>query len=585
MSSTQHTEPLRFTRAQQRRRELTLATIRSETGNPRLTLRGEQLYEGAVFIPISASHLQAQDFSHDTRAIRGRADAISARLLFSDAEIHQSIMPADPVARMLFDLLEQFRTEALFSDGLQLGTRQNIRHRFDAWSRLALHTSLMESKLGILLFTVIQMVRSRLFSLPIDPEIEDLIEATRAGIAPHVGNELYGLRRSKDDQKDYGRHALSLAEKVAKMVSECEQNDDDDERTHQILSAFPLLLSTDIDTDNTYSSATGGNSKSFEAHHHQYHVFSREFDSEIDACSLVRSAQLADFRSILDKRFNHLGLNLREISRRLLLVLNQEVRDGWRFEEEEGYIDGSRLSQVVSSPMNRRVFIKERVIDKPDGAVSILIDCSGSMRQHIENIIHLVDGLVRALGIGGVPTEVLGYTTHAWNGGKPYKQWLKTGRQVMPGRMNEVCHLIFKDADTHWRQGSKNLSALMKGDIFREGVDGEAIEWACSRLRQLDVSKHLLLVISDGSPMDTATNLTNDDFYLDNHLRQVIAQREKQGDIIAAIGVGADLSRFYPKNLTLNVDFEPDSATFNDVIMHIAASVRETLVKRRHSQR
>ncbi|WP_232312669.1 cobaltochelatase CobT-related protein [Enterovibrio coralii] len=199
----------------------------------------------------------------------------------------------------------------------------------------------------------------------------------------------------------------------------------------------------------------------------------------------------------------------------------------------------------------------------------------------MENIIHLVDGLVRALGIGGVPTEVLGYTTQTWNGGRPYKKWLMTGKQAMPGRMNEVCHLVFKDAGTHWRQGSKNLAALMKGDIFREGIDGEAIEWACTRSHQIAASKHVFLVISDGSPMDTATNLTNDDFYLDNHLKHVVASREKQGDIITAIGVGVDLSRFYPLNLTLDIDFQPDSATLNDVVTLIAESVRRPIGNKR----
>ncbi|WP_232312670.1 hypothetical protein [Enterovibrio coralii] len=364
MSRTHHSEPAPFTRAQQRRRELTLATIRSETGNPELKLRGEHLYKGTVYVPISAAHLQAYDLSHDAQAQRGRADAISARLLFSDAEIHRSIMPSDPVAGMLFDLLEQFRTEALLSSNHQPGTRQNIRHRFNVWSRLALHANLLETKLGILIFTVIQVARSRLFSTPIDSEIEDLIEATRAGITPILGPELAGLRRHRNHQTLYGQHALSLAEKVSDMVSKCENNDDDNERSEQILSAFPLLLSTDTDADNTYSSVSGGNSKSFEMHRLQYRVFNREFDVEVDASSLVRKAQLAEFRSHLDKRFHQLGLNLREIARRLLLCLNQKTRDGWQFEEEEGYIDGSRLPQVVSSPMERRVFIKEHFVER-----------------------------------------------------------------------------------------------------------------------------------------------------------------------------------------------------------------------------
>lgn len=575
-------EPPLFTRAEQHRRELTLATIRSETGNPDLRFRGEHLYQGHIFIPIAASHLQPHDFCDDIQALRGRADAISARLLLSDVNVHQSAMPVDPIARMLFDLLEQYRTEALYGQSHQLGVRENLRYRFDTWSQQVLHENLTESRLGILLFTVIQTVRSRLFSTPIDSEIENIIEATRAGIVSDIGAELSGLRRHTASQKNYASFALMLSEKISKMIKESEWNDGKDEKTQQRFNAFPLLLSTDIETDNSGASTHGENNSSFETNSRSYQVFNREFDTEIDACTLIRKAQLEAFRAYLDKRFNHLGLNVREMARRLLLCLSQPTRDGWQFDEEEGHIDGSRLTQVVSSPMERRVFVKERFINKPDCAVSILIDCSGSMRQHIENIIHLVDGLIRALGLGGVSTEVLGYTTNTWHGGRPYKQWLTTAQTPMPGRMNEICHLIFKDTATDWRQGSRHIAALMKGDIFREGIDGEAIEWACSRLQQSDTSKRILLVLSDGSPMDTATHLANGDTYLDNHLKQVITSREKRGDSIAAIGVGVDLSRFYPLSLTLDNDFHPDSTTFNDIIALISASVRKRPETKHH---
>ncbi|MEZ9525405.1 cobaltochelatase CobT-related protein [Enterovibrio norvegicus] len=579
MAETQTSTQPRFTVLQQRMRALSSAALRAEVGDGGLHLKAGQLYRDTVFIPITASHLQAQDLDTDFKAQRGRIDAIASRLVLSDKALHQSLKPEDPIARMLFDLLEQYRTEAVFGATSPIGVQRNIRYRFDAWCALSTCSGLTESRLGILLFTVIQMVRTRLFTTPIDDDFEDMIEATRAGIAPLIGESLAGLRRCTYSQKDYAVHALKLAQTIADMIHQSQEETDEESESERAINEFALLLEDEVALSEDAMIALGGVSSAFQQHHGHYQVFTREFDTEVDASSLVRSAQLDEFRIQLDKQFQTLGINCREIARKLARYLSHPQRDGWQFGEEEGHIDGRRLAQIVTSPMETRLFMKERYVIKPDSMVTLLIDCSGSMRQHIENITLLVDGLVRSLGLAGIPSEVLGFTTNAWNGGKPHQKWLAMGRPALPGRLNEVCHLVFKDADMHWRQGRKNIAALMKADLFREGIDGEAVEWACSRMQRVDVSRRVLLVISDGCPMDSATNLTNDAFYLDNHLINVVEQREQRGDIIMGLGIGLDLSRYYRNSLALDIANPPHHRMLIDIVALIATSMKRASIR------
>lgn len=167
--------------------------------------------------------------------------------------------------------------------------------------------------------------------------------------------------------------------------------------------------------------------------------------------------------------------------------------------------------------------------------------------------------------------EVLGYTTGAWNGGRAQRDWLRAGKPRHPGRLNEACHLIFKDADTSWRRARPSMGALLKADLFREGIDGEAVAWACQRLKQRHERRRLLLVISDGCPMDGATNLANDTYYLDNHLKDVVATETQQGSVaILGVGVGLDLSPFYPRSLALDLSSPPGYGLFRELLALLA---------------
>jgi cobaltochelatase CobT len=189
------------------------------------------------------------------------------------------------------------------------------------------------------------------------------------------------------------------------------------------------------------------------------------------------------------------------------------------------------------------------------------------MKQHIESVAMLVDVFARALEMADVASEILGFTTGAWNGGRALRDWRRAGKPQHPGRLNEVCHMVFKAADTTWRKARPDIAALLKPELFREGIDGEAFEWACDRLNATPHERRLLFVISDGCPMDGATNLANDPFYLDNHLKDVVARQEQRGLIsVFGIGVGLDLSPYYDRSRALDFSAGVGNDVFREIL-------------------
>ena len=303
-----------------------------------------------------------------------------------------------------------------------------------------------------------------------------------------------------------------------------------------------------VEDDAGVAVATTERSQALDDARDGYTVFSREHDQTHRTAQLVRAAELREYRERLDLQIQEQGLNVRQLARRLKLVLAEPVHDGWEGGEEEGRIDGSRLAQLIASPTERRLFKADRIEPVANCALSFLIDCSGSMKTHSNAVAMLVDLMSRALEQAGVTNEILGFTTGAWNGGRARKDWERARKPQHPGRLNERWHLILKDADQSWRRARPAIAALLKADMFREGIDGEAVDWACQRLNDRDEKRRILIVISDGCPMDSATQLANDDTYLDQHLMQIVQKHEEQGTVqIFGIGVGLDLSVFYSR--------------------------------------
>lgn len=558
-------------RRQQRLEELSAASVRALAGDARLGWRREVLHRGDVPIPAHAPHLRVDSSARDLMVLRGIGDAQALRVRYSDFSLFRQTCPEQPVARLMFELLEQLRVETHVPEEWP-GVATNVRERFLVWSRGFNQSGLTETTLGIMLYTVVQMVWSRLNARPVLPDTEDLIEATRASVAPLVGTWLAGLRRYRHDQQSYAAYAYELARFVADSVEAAEAEHSDRASTRRNIDrAFALLLDFDEDVVEVARAAPTGQSRAFQDTGSVYRVFTTRYDEEVDAGSQVRSALLKEYRTELDGLIEQQGVNRSRLRRLLLSALATPHDDGRRDGEEEGLIDGRRLAQLVSSPTERRVFTQQRVVHRADCAVTFLIDCSGSMRDQIRSVAILVDSLVRALERVGATTEVLGFTTRAWNGGQAYREWMKSGRPAYPGRLNEICHRVFKPARRTWRQSRTAIAAMFKPDLFREGIDGEAVQWAAMRLLSHDASRRVLVVISDGCPMDTATALTNDEFYLDNHLKQVVAELDRGGQVdVVGVGVGLDLSPFYRRNVAVDVS----QGLPNQAIYDVAALLR-----------
>lgn len=542
-------------RRQQQLDELCAASARALSGVADLHYRGRRLHRGRRVLPLYAPHLHPAPGSADLGVFRGAADAHAVRLTGSDAAVHAQLGPADPVERVVFELLEQFRAEALVPDHLP-GVRHNLRHCFAHWSSAFQLSGLADTASGILLFTVAQVCRARVTGDPMAEDTEDLLEATRAGIGSLIGAALAGLRRDRADQRAYAVHALHIAATVGELLRAAgkDAGQSDPGGDSDADAAFALVMDVPGEPTERFASAPSGRSRVLEAAQGRYRVFTTAYDRECTAASLVRPEQRLEYRAQLDRQIELAAANIPRLARELRHRLAVPAPVGWEGGQEEGLIDGRRLSQLVAAPRERRLF--QTVPHQPvvDCVVSFLIDCSGSMRAHAAAIAMLLDLFARALELAGGAVEILGFTTGAWSGGRAHRDWLRAGRPAQPGRLNEVCHMVFKDADTPWRRARPDIAALLRADLFREGVDGEAVAWAARRLEARDASRKQLIVVSDGSPMDSATQLANDAHYLDHHLADTVQAIERGGRIgIAGLGVGLDLSPYYRRSHVLDL--------------------------------
>lgn len=553
------------------------ASARAVSGQPQLNFRARKLYNGTQKLPINAAHLQADPDKDGFFAERAISDAMALRYQHHDSAIHNQYCPEDAVERLVFELLEQVRVESLAPDRFP-GLRKNLRRRFTNWSMDFYKSGLTEGQFGILLFTISQIVWSKLNRWQVIEETEDHIESMRASLVPSMGNDLKGLMINVGNQDNYAQHALKIAQLVTHHMEAIDQGPGNRNRETEPEdldeSKFKLLLDFDDEDDEVVAQANSGQSRVFEDAEEGYRIFNNQYDREVKAVTLVRPDKLKEYRSRLDQMIIEQSINVPRLSRKLSALFAEPVRDGWDFGQEEGYLDGRRLPQLLTSPTERRLFLKERHIPKADCALTFLLDCSGSMKQHIETVPMLVDIMTRALEQAGVKTEVLGFTTNTWNGGKVIKDWFKTQKPEHPGRLNETCHMVFKDTDSTWRRSRGAISALFKPSLYREGIDGEALQWACRRLSKQDTRRKIVIVISDGSPMDSATNRANDEYYLDNHLKAVVEDVESQGGIdVFGLGVGLDLSPFYRCCLALDIDKGLNHDIFSEII---------ALLSRRH---
>ena len=479
---------------------------------------------------------------------RGIADALGALLRFSDLELHRSLSPVEPLARVVFDVLEQLRCEALV-DPVFLGSARNLDAAFAGWCMDARNQKVGESAVGLLVYTVTHIARARLVRISMDEEVDALTETTRGNISSIIGGPLRELRRNIDSQRDFAVHAIEIAERIAAFAGPVADSD----AVHDELSGFyRLLLPQDWDAEESHDAdATTGSSAGLARFDLEriggYEVYSRAHDRELDASSLYPASILDECRRQLDELISSQAVSVHRLARRMRALFAVDANEGWVFGVDEGVLDGRRLGQLVARTTSTEIFKRDRLVAATDAVVTFLIDNSGSMKlQRHESVAVLVDTLVRALDLAGVKSEVLGFTTGAWSGGVLAAEWREAGSSPQPGRLNQTDHIIYKDADMSWRRSRRSIAAMMRTHHFREGVDGEAVIWAHDRLRQRDERQKVLVVISDGAPMDTATENTNGRGYLTSHLRAVNDVIERRSEVrLGALGLDLDVGPYY----------------------------------------
>ncbi|MFM7146919.1 MAG: cobaltochelatase CobT-related protein, partial [Actinomycetales bacterium] len=496
---------------------------------------------GTRLAPARAPHVRPPLDTQQITDLRGAADGIALRVQYSQLDTYQKYRPDGALEDLIYEMLEQFRVEALASQAT-IGLRANLTRRFAAWSHQCIAEGLLENQVGLLLFTTAHVCRSRILAEPIEERVNDHTESTRFGIYEVMGPHLLALRPAIGDQSEFARHAAAIAIDIGALASAGTKEDGRPSAASDLLA---MLVLPELDPEDPAGSSTTSLGRSRLGADDGYRIFTEDFDEIIEIHDCVRAAQLAASRLELEADLREHGPLAGYLRRAALQLFAEPDYTSWDSEQEEGYLDPRLLVGLIAGRTDGRLYRRTAPQHRPQAVVSILVDCSGSMKAVSQDVAALLDLLIRALDNADVGTELLGYSTGAWSGGRPYRQWLAAGRPAHPGRLNEVNHIVFKSASTPWRRARSAIAGLLWTPMFREGLDGEALSWAYDRLARIEAPRKNLLLISDGSPMDGATSLANGEHYLDRHLAEVASDIEQDGQVrLAGLGIGHDMSAY-----------------------------------------
>ncbi len=560
--------PQEAARAVERLVRVSGATGRALSGSPQLVRRSSRWYLGEHLVPARSPHVHPTPRTDDWVGHRGATDAVALLVRHSDPDLFLATTPGDDVvADLVFALLEQLRVESLADPSLP-GVAANLERRFAAWTRQVVGSDLVETEQGLLVLTVAQICRSRVLSGEIEDQVSDLIEPTRFAVAGALGAALVRLRPARRDQAAYAVPAAELARSVAALLESARASEgraeDEDEEEHPLgTGALSLLVGFDegeappgrLSLGRSVALGEGGG----------YRVFTRRHDRCDASGDLVPAAERAGLVEHLTELVRESGLGVARLARAMGTSFAVAEPAAWELDLEEGELDPSRLTRPVTRTGDARVFRARRERPSPAVAVTILLDCSGSMKVHRERLAPLMQAWGLAMNRAGLPGEILGHTTRTWGGTRARRDWQRAGRPRRPGRLSELQHLVLRDAGATRAREVQAWSMLRDVD-YREGVDGEAIVWAAERLRSIEARRHVLAVVTDGSPMETSTARANDAGYLDQHLREVITGLERSPDIdLVGVGVGLDLSEWFGRYHVLDLA-EPLTRTAHELL-------------------
>jgi cobaltochelatase CobT len=531
--------------------------------------------------------------------VRGNADSIALKIACHDPALHRRLQPAGQQGRAVFEAVEQARVEAIGSrrmDGVALNLTAMLEEKYhrgkfeDVTDRA---DAPIEDALAL-------MVRERLTGQAPPPAAKKLVDLWRPMIEDRAGKNLDKLEDLLEDQRHFGdavHDLLDSLEMGEDRTTDSEDQDEDGEEENrkqdsaddgdaadsgemektsaddsqvsaedmpdsaaEAVDAPSADMADDTDMGDAETPGEPQRPKNFgqnEPRGPDYRAFTQKFDETIAAEDLCEPEELERLRSYLDKQLSHLQGVVARLANRLQRRLMAQQNRSWDFDLEEGMLDPARLSRIVIDPMHPLSFKAEKDTEFRDTVVTLLLDNSGSMRgRPITVAATCADILARTLERCGVKVEILGFTTRAWKGGQAREHWLTAGKPANPGRLNDLRHIIYKAADAPWRRARKNLGLMMREGLLKENIDGEALDWAHKRLLGRPEQRKILMMISDGAPVDDSTLSVNPGNYLERHLRWVIEEIETRSPVeLIAIGIGHDVTRYYRRAVTI-VDAE-----------------------------
>jgi cobaltochelatase CobT len=526
--------------------------------------------------------------------LRGAADAIALRLRHHDEASHAARTPARREAKEVFDALEQARVEVVGSAQMP-GVAANLNARLAETCEAEGYDRMTRKDQLPLPAALALLARERLSGEPAPPAAQRILDQWRDTLGEKAELALTEMAEAAEDQDRFARAArklltaLDLAE--AEVEAEAEEDEEGEEGSESsseqensaegeaqsqesdpAMGAQPESMqgeSADEESEGEEEEGAaaegedrpGGPQQRRETPPSEdasaYRAFSKQFDEEVEAEDLCDAEELARLRQQLDQQLSHLQGVVSKLANRLQRRLLAQQQRAWEFDLEEGMLDAARLARIIANPTLSLSYKREREADFRDTVVTLLIDNSGSMRGRPISVAAMCcDILARTLERCSVKVEILGFTTRAWKGGQSRERWVQEGKPRNPGRLNDLRHVIYKSADSPWRRARKNLGLMLREGLLKENIDGEALEWAYRRLLSRPEKRRILMVISDGAPVDDSTLSVNPGNYLERHLRKVIGEIEHREAVeLIAIGIGHDVTRYYRRAVTI-VDAE-----------------------------
>ena len=548
----------------------------------------------------------------ESSVLRGLADSMALKLACHDEAVHRRNAPHDAQARGVFDALEQARVEAIGARRM-LGVAQNLTAMLDERYVKSSYADARKRDDAPLDESIALILREKLTGLRPPPGAKGFVDLWRPFVESKGEGELSALADSLEDQREFAKHARKLLSSLdMESASEADSEDDEegsdekgspenedeaegegdetekpegqeretsqesaDELEDGAMEAADAPSSEFQDDSEQADSEEAGENRPAPPNEHgrrepAYKAFTDKFDEIVAAEDLCDADELQRLRDYLDKQLQNLSSVVSRLANRLQRRLMAQQSRSWEFDLEEGILDSARLPRIIIDSQQPLSFKREKDTEFRDTVVTLLIDNSGSMRgRPITVAATCADILARTLERCGVKVEILGFTTRAWKGGQSRETWLQANRPANPGRLNDLRHLIYKSADAPWRRARKNLGLMMREGLLKENIDGEALDWAHKRLLGRPEQRKILMMISDGAPVDDSTLSVNSGTYLERHLRGVIDEIELRSPVeLIAIGIGHDVTRYYRRAVTI-VDAEELGGAMTDKLAEL----------------